>query len=405
MSLLLIVRDVLMMNVGNGVLLMAFVAIMATLPFSSLVSFVFFLIPLTCGIPGYMMLVAVVLLVIKGKSWTLKQIVPFVLVTLLEITNELGRTPDTIGIMSFLSFVAVFFFILNMNNKKVDNIQNIFCFIVGVVFTFAVIYFNMLNQYGLPGLLTGYHRSGALGSMDNDAELMMGHLAANANTIAYYAICAISTMIISMQHIHDKKWLMIILAIVCFLGGILTFSRTYIFCIALFLFLYFIFQSRRFVGKFIIIGTLLIMASIIFFGDYIADIMNVFTNRAEEENITTGGGRTELFSIYNKLWFSDIFYVVFGCGAVGYWDVLKAPNTIHCGMQQIWVCLGVLGFFLFAYELILYIKHYLSRQNMILLVPFVVSFVFDQSVQFLNPYSLLLPILPTLTVCQLKDRK
>ena len=405
-SILLITRDILMIDVGDVVLLGVFTAIMIILPFPSLVSFVFFLIPLTCGIPGYMMLVAFALLIIKGRGWNIRQMMPLVLVFVLEMINELGRTPDTTGVISFLSFVAVFFFLLNLNNKNVDPGQNILLFVVGVTITFGVIYYNMLNQYGIEGILTGMFRSGALGVVDNDIDVMKGHLAANANTIAYYAICATSTAIVSLPYLHYKKWIMISLASICFLGGILTFSRTFILCIALLLFLYFIFQGQSSSGKYMFLGTLAILTMvIILLGDYVLDITDVFSSRAEADDFATGGGRTVIFKLYNKLWSSDIWYIMFGCGAVGYFDLLKAPNAIHCGMQQIWVCLGVIGFLLFVYEFISYFKRFIGRNNLILLIPFIVSFFFDQSVQFLRPYYMLPPILSTFMVCQLHNLK
>lgn len=400
----LVARDVFLYEVPNIILIVALGILMFIMPYTTLVSFIYFMIPLTCGVPGYIMLLAIVMLVVKGKSWTSRQSFPVIIVGILEVINELGRTPDTTGMLSFMSFIAVFFYLLNLDGRKVDNGQNVICFIVGVAFTIGVVYYNMLSQYGIAGLLTGYYRNGALGSVDNDAELMKGHLAANANTIAYYAICAISTAIVCMKSLPYNKWLLSALIFVCFLGGIFTFSRTFILCIALFLILLIFFQNYRSTGRFIIIASAIAVLVLVSLGDYVNDIFGVFGMRAEEDNIATGGGRTEVFSIYNKLWISDIFYVVFGCGAVGYWEVLKAPKAMHCGMQQIWVCLGVIGFILFAIEYILYIKRYVNRKNMILLVPFIVSFVFDQSVQFLNPYSLLLPILPTLMVCQLKNR-
>ena len=403
--LVLVARDVFLYEVPNTILLVVLGVLMFIMPYTTLVSFIYFMIPLTCGIPGYMMLLAIVMLVVKGKSWTSRQLFPVIIVGILEVINEFGRTPDTMGVLSFMSFIAVFFYLLNLDGRKVDNGQNVICFIVGVAFTIGVVYYNMLSQYGIEGLLTGYYRSGALGSVDNDAELMKGHLAANANTIAYYAICAISTAIVCIKSLPYNKWLMSALVFVCFLGGIFTFSRTFILCIALFLILFIFFQDYRSTGIFVIITMAIAVLAIAFWGEYINELLGVFGGRAEEENIATGGGRTELFTIYNKLWGSDIFYIVFGCGAVDYWHVLKAPNASHCGLQQIWVCLGLIGFTLFLFELISYLRRYLDRRNMIMLVPFLVSFLFDQSVQFLNPYSLLLPIIPTLLVCQLQYQK
>lgn len=401
----LVARDVFLYEVPNTILIVVLGILMFIMPYTTLVSFIYFMIPLTCGIPGYIMLLAIVMLVVKGKSWTSRQLFPVIIVGILEVINELGRTPDITGVLSFMSFIAVFFYLLNLDGRKVDNGQNVICFIVGVAFTIGVVYYNMLSQYGIAGLLTGYYRSGALGSVDNDAELMKGHLAANANTIAYYAICAISTAIVCMKSLPYNKWLLSALIFVCFLGGIFTFSRTFILCIALFLMLFIFFQNYRSTGRFIIIASAIAVLVLVSLGDYVNDIFGVFSMRAEVDDITTGGGRTELFTIYNKLWGSDIFYIVFGCGAVDYWHVLKAPNASHCGLQQIWVCLGLIGFTLFLFELISYLRRYLDRRNMIMLVPFLVSFLFDQSVQFLNPYSLLLPIIPTLIVCQLQYQK
>lgn len=399
--LIFIYRDVMLVPVSDMVLTFCITTMMVLLPFHLLVYYIFFIFPFTCGIPGYIMTISFLLLMMKGRKITRMQLVPLIIVALLEFFTEGMKGMDTItGMMSFLSFLAVFFYFLNDRNKvNYDRSQCVIWFSLGVAFTLFVIYYNVITQYGLLMLVSGSVRSGALGVEGNNLEVMKGHLAMNANSIAYYSICSLTSLIVILRFLKRKK-IVYLLIVLVFLCGILSFSRTYILAVVLFFLLFTFLADNKSRGKMTMSILIVFLIGFFFTGNYLLEIIQAMTERSEEMSISTAGGRTGIFSSYNKAWLSNPLYVLFGCGAVDYRTTLNSVDAMHCGLQQIWVCLGISGFFLFAWQIVTYLKHYIKRRYLIYSLPFLTSFVFDQSLQFLNPYSLIVPILAPLLVCQ-----
>lgn len=370
------------------------------LKYSDCVPYFFFLFPFTCGIPGYSILGAFLVLLCKSKRYTSSQFLPFLVVTILEFMSE-GLTADGArisGMISFLTFTAVFFYFLNDRlSNNYDITKAVKCYIWGTVACIVIIYYNMISFYGLPYLLSGVARSGALGIEGNDTSEMKGHIAMNANTIAYIAVCAFTSVIVMLPQMRKRTFAFICVSII-FLGGVLSFSRAYIICIALFGALYFLCSSGKGKVWFTLAVGVVCIAVLFFATAYYDAIFSVFSNRAGEASFATAGGRTLLFSEYQEKWSSNMFYVLFGCGVVDYYPLLKCHNAMHSGLQQIWVCLGVAGLTLFVYQIGAYLYRNIQRKHLIYCLPFLLTTIFDQSVQFLNPYPLMLPILVSLLV-------
>lgn len=402
-SLVIIARDILMVSISDSVLLFLFTFQFLCLTYSNLLSFVYFIMPLTCGIPGYIVLLAASFLILKGRSWTYKQFVPFVIIATIELINEMTVPGVSIvNIFSFLSFIIVFFYCLHIKLNDIERKDCILFFSMGVALTFFVIFYNMILQYGISGLLSGTVRAGAWGAVDNDLEKMAGHLAMNANSIAYYSICVFSSLVVGFRVLHINKFFLLFLISIVLISGIFSFSRTYLFCILLFIILYLSLQSTNSKTTFIIVSVLTITLLFFFEGEIVNRLFEVFSDRIESDDSSTAGGRTQIFITYNQKWSSSLFYVIFGCGTINHMERLDMAKSIHCGLQQIWVCLGISGFVLFLFEIVGYVKKHLSSKKLIYALPFLISLVFNQSIQFLNPHSLLLPILCPLLVCQLR---
>ncbi|MDE6091302.1 MAG: hypothetical protein K2G41_11480 [Duncaniella sp.] len=398
-SLIIILRDVVGFPIPDVGILIVSAMIMTFLSYVELVYFLFFLFPLTCGIPGYIMLVGYILLFFKRKNISFLQIIPVLLIFIIDIFDEaLSNDPGTLtGILSFISFCGIFFFFLN-DKKRInyDIPQMIWFFGFGTAFTFFVIFYNMLQQYNIYYILAGMARSGALGVEGNDVAEMKGHLAMNSNTIAYYAVCCISS-VLALKNNYKAKFMVPLL---CFIlaCGLLTLSRTFILCTFLIGIYYYMISSKAERKKIIISS---ILGLIVFFGLYYDKIVLLsagFVDRANDANMSTAGGRTELFYLYNEAWLSSLWYIFLGVGVVNHFPELGVYNAMHCGLQQIWVCLGVTGFLIFFYEIICFFKKYKNRNMILNSIPFVITLIFDQSIQFLNPYPLMLPIMVALLV-------
>lgn len=404
--LLIIARDVLMVSISDDILLFLSIALMAILNVDNLISFMFFLFPFTCGIPGYIMLAAFILLIIKNKSISRAQFVPVLLIFILEIINQFNVICENYtAFFSFMSFSAIFFFFLN---KRYDTFhlleQSLIYYVIGCCFVFSVIYYNMIVQASVSDLFMGLMRNGALGALDNDFDFRKGHLVMNANTIAYFAlscICVSSSLI----KYSNKKITLSLLFIFSLLCGFLTFSRTFLVCILMVVpYLIFVLKNSFKSVSGIILITLLIVLIVVSLNN-ITLITTGFETRLNEENIETAGGRTILFSLYNDLWSNSEKYILFGCGVIDYGKILEIKGSMHSGIQQIYVCLGVIGLLLFIQQIGHFLRKYLNRDNWWLVIPFIITLIFDQSVQFLNPYPLMLPILVSLLVCHLKNNR
>ena len=376
---------------------------MSILHFKDLVPFVFFLMPLSCGIPGYTFLAIYLILIFKGPKLTKKQFYPFIGVVLIEFINEffLCSASAQIAVISFLSFTSLFFYFLFLRQEYYNLKLCLLTFAIGTSFTFFVIFFNMINLYGIESILTGMLRSGALGIVDNDITKMEGHLALNANELAYFSVCVFSYLFICYQKIHRSKILIYFLMIMCLICGLLSFSRTFLLCIICSFILFVLCSNIKVSSKYIIFAIISFIVFILIFPEYVSEMFMSFSERGQDANMATAGGRTDLFSYYNKVWVERIDHIFLGAGVISYYPLLHGKNVIHNGLQQIWVCLGIIGLIIYVTSIITYIKTFITRRSVCLSIPFIVTFLFDQSIQFLCPYPLMFPLMVSLLVIQI----
>lgn len=400
-SLLLIIRDIIGVNISDFLLTGICALSMIVLKYEKMVYYIFFLFPIMCGVPGYIITIAYLLLVLKGPKLKSKQIVPLIIVALLEVVNESFNNTEGLytGMLSFLSFTAIFFYFLDERENLFSVRKCLIYYGLGATLTFIVIYSNMFIEYGLDAILSGMLRSGALGVVDNDVTKMQGHLAMNANTIAYLSVSVIT--IFSVLLIHNNmtnkiKCFYASIIIVCLVAGLLSFSRTFIYVLALFTALLILFTKGK--QKIRIVGGLLVLSVVVvlFCSDILLNMYDTFLGRMEDSNMATAGGRTVLFQLYNKAWLENISYIIFGAGVVSYWKTLHVYNAIHNGLQQIWVCLGIIGFLTYIVRISTYLYRSYVRKNIIIYLPFIATLLIDQSIQFLSPYPLVLILLATL---------
>lgn len=403
LMLLLLLRDVFLVGIPDFMIVGVITLSLIILPFENLCKYIFFIFPITTGIPGYTMLAAYIVFLIKGPELRMAQIYPLIGLAVIEMFNEVipHFTESYMGFFSYISFTAVFFYFLNIRYRKIDIIECIYSFALGVSFTLLVIYTNMISEYGLDELLSGTLRSGMMGVEGNDSTISQGHIAMNANTIAYFCICSISSL--ASVYFYTKRNLKftILLTSILIVGGIFSFSRTYIVSMAILIIMILISQKMNDSLKLVLLLFMVVGIAMIIFPSFFEGVFNVFESRSEEENIETAGGRTIIFERYNEKWLSDSLYILIGGGVITYRTFMGVHKAMHCGLQQIWVCTGILGFIIYFANIFNFIKKYYKKDSFILLIPFIVTFLFDQSVQSINPYPLILPILASLYVLKI----
>ena len=123
-------------------------------------------------------------------------------------------------------------------------------------------------------------------------------------------------------------------------------------------------------------------------------------NRFEEENIATAGSRTELIALYNQYLLDHPDRLVYGTGSLYYRRVSEQNLSTHNGTQQLIVCYGFIGLLIFVWcGIVFYKRYYKKNKKAIKLVtctPFFVCLMFLQTIQFVSPPSLMLPLVAAL---------
>ena len=372
-------------------------------------SFAYFLLPLSVGIPGYVFLLLGLILLIRQSRTNVSQFFPFFILSSLEVLNVMDYDfqYDISGIVSFLSFLLLFFLMIFSNDENIDRKESLICYSIGVMFSLAVVYFRIIIDNGFAELIAGELRSGA-GMGDYDAEQMMNHLMMNANCIAYYAIVLISIAFVFMSKQLIKKSVVCLMILVGVISGLLSFSRTWmvLFTMVMIWYIYSNIRNVKSIVSFIVIG--LVILSVGIYSGLLDGILEVFEYRMENDNVESAGGRFPLFEAYNKVITNNLFYTLFGTGATYYKQVCQIWNSVHNGTQQIFVSFGLVGIVTYILVVLDFTKKYITfrvSDNLILFAPFIACFIFVQSIQFLNPYPLMLPFVAAACMIRINEKK
>lgn len=397
---LFVVRDIIQINVPGAIFMFWFVGLLLVLPRPEMMKAIFFMMPFASGIPGYTILLTLVVLIIKSKRINAWQIIPPVIIALLEFISVAFYDFDFRfqSVISYIGFVFLFFYTLFDKDSQIDKRSCVRFFCFGTVVALLIVYIPIIVNHGFLALIAGEARDGLAMGYENNEDAL-GHLVMNANTIAYFSITLLSLLLLGRKRIGITSKIFYYSAIfIAAAAGILSFSRTWLVLTALVIVLYVLNSKHRVIAIILVV----ISVSLILTTQnmIVESISGVFQTRMENETMETGGGRFDIFADYNDAWLEDVSFVIKGTGATHYRDVISHNYSIHNGLQQIWVCHGIIGFLVFAAAFARYLKTCGSRKKLpfIYYLPFVACFVFDQSIQFLVPYTLMLPFLPTLYV-------
>lgn len=399
----LFLRDILNLNIIGPLFVIITSILLVFLNKDECKQFIFTLIPLCCGIPGYTMLIAYITLLFKNKhSVNTNQIFPTIFISLIDIIDNiyhLGNI-DISAHLSFISFIGVLFYMIFDRDIKKNSNKALFYFTLSTCFTLFLIYLNMINIYEIDEILTGRFR-GAMG-IDSDINIKEGHLILNANSLAYYAITLLGCLLFTNGSFLINKYIHISVLIFTVFCGLLSFSRTFLLLTIISILIYLIYKK-----SFKILSILVSLSIILFitFSNFFIKLFDTLFSRLNDDTMATGGGRTIIFDRYNDLWLDNGYNFLFGIGLSDYKSVSGFSRSMHNGTQQIYVCLGLIGFIIFLYYFYKYFRiNYTRYHSFIRYIPFLLSLSFVQSIQFLKPSFLILIILPTFYAFQLNKK-
>lgn len=347
-----------------------------------------FLFPMMGGVTPYYMGVGLVALCIRlRESLKLVQLVPFVMIVLIELFHWL-YTPTTHRIPELLSYFAVvglFFILPFLDDDSFDIKKSIRWFIYGISFEFLLL---ILRSYFLYGDFSGLLETRDVFSIEEGSVSQF--FQESSNTIALYSITVVSILLLGKNKIDMNPVLLCILLILSLFAGACSISRTWLIDLV-FLLVLFAFSQKR---KFPIYLAILVFIVSIWFSYYAdSEITILFQSRFASDNVSTAGERTDIFAYYNDMMFSNSQYLPFGVGAFELSTIFN-NNVPHNAIQHIFVCYGVAGLFVFGVFAYIFGKKVDSFHiPFVYHIPFATVFLFLQSSQFCMPYKNMTPLI------------
>lgn len=365
------------------------------------------LLPLSFGLStGYIFPIVLIIYFYKIKKFPTNAVLFTVLIIVIELIHYPFYTFTINTEMStylnyFSAWFIVAYFVSNID-ERVDAKRFLlfFCLAVVILSFFitwhSVIAFDTIG-YELEGTRIG--DTGIIGA-EEDGKI---YLRANANTLGYFSITAISILLLLLYRKSVHFSIAILLLAILIITGGMTMSRTWLVLLA---FVFFAFLSVNSRGGFksillggIILGLLTIL--ILFTRDY----LDIFLERFSGDK--TLSGRTEIISFYNDALFNNIDILFSGTGAIHYVKVLNYDHAIHNGTQQVLVCYGLTGFFLLTIPLLMRILKLKKRLNVkgkvLYYTPLIVVLFFLQTIQSINPHQLMFPLIPAIWALSLNN--
>lgn len=388
-------RDFAVVDLNKFYLVIATFGVAAILDYKRVIYLLCFLFPLSCGIPSnfiYPLLICI--LFIKDPQKSINKVALFIVIFLMEISHYGFYTFETrvAEVVGYASFLFLLFYIIADNSKDLDYGRCITIFCIGTaVLLLGIIINNTLLMNQLDPI-NGVVRLGENNELGNFDETRM-MLTANANTIGYYSIAAISCLLVLQYYKKINSILFLILFAVSFYGGVLSVSRTWAILMVFSIIIYLRFMKQNIAKGLLLIGTLSV--GVVVFLSQNELILDFFTQRFTEDstNLATAGGRTIVFQKYNTYLSDNPISLLLGEGAVYYREVTGIGLSTHNATQQIVVSYGLLGLIIFICALFKSIRKYFNRNNVMAILPLCMMILFVQTIQILNPYFLMCPII------------
>lgn len=375
------------------------------LPLHELFQFFFFMIPFSCSMHGGVFLPILICFILKSKKNNVYQFIFPIVIIIIELFHFTSYSFETdFGNFGMYAIIILLFFIfLFKDDITNDDIKkSIQFYISGTVLALTSVVLIAIISYSFIDIFSGAYRIGG----DVDSELTTGYTRMNANTLAYFVITAISLLLYTKE-IFKNKIIKILFLILLTIIGILSTSRTFILLFAL-LVIFKVSLSNNIKERIsvILIGLTLIVSGYLIFPTYIESFTERYTKRFEEDGLKTAGGRSTLFQDYNDFLLDNPERLIYGTGVVHYKEVCKQRNSIHNGTQQIYVCYGIIGIIIYLVVIVIFKRRYIKKSSNLRtqnFIPLFACFLFDQSIQFLLPFVLMLPFVASVLPLRLKD--
>lgn len=393
LTALLIVRDLVGISY-NKFILVGFALVFAlVLNHSDLATMMCFMFPLTWGLPyTYIFSASIIMYWLKRKEIPVESGILFFLYFLLEIiASYFYPATDYAWIIKYLSVIAIFFTFLY--DSEIDKESCIKAFYIGSIVLCIVIILTTFKNAPSNWLYLfsrGWFRFGSKQAENVDGMM----LSVNANTLAYYSVVGCALAFNFIPESKGRTRFIHIGALALFaVSGVFTVSISWMLVMSVCTLLFVFTQTKS--GKAVLLTGVGIVFVIIIARIALSrtpELLAAFTSRLTTVDLASGDARTDLMMGYHNAFWGNPRFIFLGTGVTQYRQVTNISNSFHNMAQQIFVSYGVIAGFVFFVGFLAPLRR-LGRHTTALIdwLPMVAVLLFTQTIQFINPESLMLP--------------
>ena len=403
-SVLLFTRDVGNIEINKYIFVVYITLFLLISDISSMCAMIAFVFPLLYGLPGnYIMPLALLLYLFKKRKLRVIQLGYLMFIVVMEILATRNYLSLQINqIVGYISIGALFFLIIY--EEEIDYKRCLNYFVLGITLLCVVVIETIsVSPSNWQTLLSsGYFRFGDVEDTNDGLRISL-----NANALSYLCITGISILLVLLQEKRKNVGHFIELSVLI-ISGALTVSRTF-FAVAIVCVAFYIISVDKdhtsMLKRLGVLAAIILTAYLIF--RFLPSLTDGVRARFERADVSTGNGRTELFLSYWDAFWERIIVVLLGTGVTQYQAVLGITyNALHNGILQLLVSYGLPGFFIFLYGWLKPVVTNIGRTKAIYYLPFICTFLYVQTAQFVNPYVLFCPhLFAVLTVCYGSNRR
>ncbi len=393
---LIVARDILDANVHFLILTGVLACAMFFSSYENAVAFFCMIIPMTNGLKAAAIYpVAVMILLVRRKNAfsPLQFIFPLVFIAYEYLLSHTDPKVEYYHLVYFSAAILLFAYFMFDRQSGIDYKKALSGYIVGTAFFAAIILILSLKSYTILDFFRTTARFGDLPGYAADRDIMRD----NQNNVAYFCLTAVACYI-PLLH-SSMKWIykifMALPTLFCFFCGLLTISRAFVLIFAV-VAAYYVLIHLRFDRKsfFVLCG----VALVAFVGFSLLErypfVAQRFFDRFGESNVTIDDGRMQIIRLYNEFMWENDGRFFFGTGALAVESVTGIRSALHNGTQQIFVSYGLIGFILFVFPLV---SAFISVNRpkiapLVYFVPLLAVLGFTQTIQFIAPSVLMLPM-------------
>ena len=392
---MIIIRDVMHISINKYIFLLVYFIFFVIFDSKHFISALSFTLPFLNGLPGNWILLIAIIVLISKKDFKLnnkKLIIPCVIIVA-ELVHSFGYYDSNLfDIIRYSTYIVLISFIVFDYNLSIDYKMCLSLFVLGVIFMCSIIFLTTLQYYPIETIFSGKFRYGSLNNIILHQDMVLNN---DENTVGYYCTLGISVLLLLNYYKKSNKIINYTCVGVIIFFGLLTMSRAFILTTIGIFALFYILGSKNIFHSImnVLMTVVLIIILYVTFSRFAPEIMESILNRFKETDIT--GGRSIIFKRYNDFLYNNLLYFIFGTGLFGINTASGIRSVPHNGFQQVFLSYGVIGFIVFIIILTLIIKSAKLRISIpyIAYVPLVCMMVYVQSIQLLNPFELMLPIL------------